>query len=303
MAYTCRKDDSLKRPTPSQLRAFNEVASLGSFSRAARALEVSQPAVTAQVRALEDSFDVRLFDRTGAGAELTPIGRRLFHRTSELRDTEREAAEILLSARNLEVGEMSIFAGSPMPSMRLIARFRDLYPGIRIRIQFGNWQQVMNAIRDRNADLGIVTEAPQGGEFERQPFVEQTIIALIPIGHPLARRDSISLTELRDEPLLFRTTQSLTQRKLNDALQAEDLHIEPLLVLETREAVYEACAQGLGIGFMYDAASTRLDRVVRVRIKELSGVHYPEDVFCLKSQRNLRAISALFSLAKTTYES
>lgn len=285
----------VKRPTSSQLRAFNEVAVAESFSKAAKALGVSQPAVTAQVRALEDAYDVRLFERTGSGAHLTQIGRRLFRRTSVLRDTEREAADILRSAQALEEGQLSIASGGPGPAMKLVAKYRKLYPGVSIQIEFGDWQDVVDAVRDRKADIGILTEAPRGEVFDCFPFVYQRIVALVPAAHPLATQKELSLAQLEHEPVLFRTDNSLTQRTVGQKLKSMGLKLRPFMVLQARGAVYEACAQGLGIGFMFDAASTRVDSVVRVPIKELDE-KYSEDVFCLSAQRNLRTTQAFFEM-------
>lgn len=285
----------MKRLSSSQIRVFNEVASQGSFSDAARALGVSQPAITAHIRTVEKAYDVRLFERSGTGARLTQIGRRLFQRTASMRDTEREAAEILERAHMLEVGELSIACGAPGPAMQLVSRFQKSYPGVRLQLLFGNWQEVVNAVRDRKADLGLLTDAPEADDIVRQAFASQKIVALVPHGHPLAQRQKLSLNELENEPVLFRTGNSQTQRAVNAVLEQSGLEIKPLLVLEAREAIYEACAQGVGIGFMFDGASTRRDGVVRIPVSQLPETH-SEDAFCLASKRNLRAIDAFFSM-------
>ena len=281
----------MTRPTPTQLRAFNEVASTGSFSRAARSLGISQPAITAQIKSLEEAFEVRLFERTSTGAELTPLGDRLFQRTAELRDTERDAAGILLSSRAMEVGELSIAAGAPGPAMRHVAHFRRRYPGVRIDISFGNWQDVVTAVRDRQVDLGILTEAPSGSTILRRPLLMQSLVALVPATHPLARCRVLKLADLQNQPLLFRSGRSQTQRELNAALRAHGLTLEPLFWLESREAVYEAAAQGLGIGFMFDAATRRSDDVVRVPIHEIPG-EFPEYAFCLATRASTDVVRA-----------
>ncbi|WP_128253715.1 LysR family transcriptional regulator [Falsirhodobacter deserti] len=286
----------MKRPTASQIRAFNEVAATGSFSRAAKALAVSQPAVTAQIRAMEEAHDVRLFDRVGTGANLTAIGERLYRHTRQMRDTEKEAAVILHSARTLMIGELTIAAGAPGPAMSLVAAYRDLYPGIRLEIIFGNWQQVVTAVRERKCDLGILTEAPHAEDIFRETLFDQALVALVPEGHPLAGRQEVALADLMDEPLLFRSGQSQTQKQLNRVLHQVGLKPQPLLWLESREAIYEACAQGIGIGFMFDAASTRADRVRRVKIAEIREF-FPEHAFCLKSKRTLRPVEAFMNLA------
>lgn len=248
------------------------------------------------MRGLEAAYDVALFVRANGGAELTPLGRRLYERTAALRDTEREAAEILHAAKSLETGELSVIAGAPGPAMRLLSDYRKSYPGIRVRIEFGNWRQVVARIRDRSAEVGILTEAPQTDEFLTEPVVSQRIVALVPIEDPLARRAEISLRDLSDRTVLFRTNDSLTQRTVNDRLSRLGLTLQPLMTLEAREAIYEACAQGLGVGFMFDAASTRADGVARVRIAELSE-SYPEHVFCLSAVSRLRTVRAFFDLA------
>lgn len=281
----------MKRPTAAQLRAFNEVATTGSFSRAARSLGLSQPAITAQIKALEDGFAVRLFDRTASGSELTALGHRLFQRTAEQRDVERDAAEILLTVRNLDVGELSIAAGAPGPAMQQVARFRQRYPGIKIDMSFGNWQDVVTAVRERRADLGILTAAPSGSEIFRAPVLYQSLVALVPRAHPYATRASLRLADLAGQALLFRSGRSQTQRELNLALRAQGLSLTPLFWLESREAVFEAAEQGLGIGFMFDAASGRSGGVVRVPIADIDQT-FPEHVFCLHAKITSPTVSA-----------
>lgn len=118
---------------------------------------------------------------------------------------------------------------------------------------------------------------------------------LKPLGRRLYERTA-ALRDLSDRTVLFRTNDSLTQRTVNDRLSRLGLSLQPLMTLEAREAIYEACAQGLGVGFMFDAASTRADCVARVRIAELSE-SYPEHVFCLSAVSRLRTMRAFFDLA------
>ena len=286
----------MKRPTSSQIRAFNEVAATGSFSAAARALGLSQPAITSQIKALEEGFSVRLFERTASGSELTTLGHRLFQRTAAQREVERDATEILLTARALEVGELSIAAGAPGPAMEQVARFRQRYPGIKIDISFGNWQEVVTAIRERRADLGILTAAPSGSEMFRTPLLYQSLVALVPQAHPFATRASLRLADLSGQALLFRSGRSQTQRELNAALKARGLSLTPLFWLESREAVFEAAAQGVGIGFMFNAASLREGGIVRVPILDIPET-FPEHLFCLRTKMDTPTVSAFLETA------
>lgn len=292
-------EDSLKqmprRPSALQLRAFNEVIVQGSFSAAARALGVSQPAITAQVRALEEQFETRLFERMSTGVLPTPVGRRLFAETEALRDTETAAADVLMNARQLRFGELAIVSGAPGPVMPLVSKYQDQFPGVRVTVEFGNWETVVGKVRDRSADLGLLTSAPQNQTIHQLPFLAQSLVALVPKAHPLSKRTEISLVELTRERVLFRTKGSLTQRSVDHQLRKLGISVAPALVLEAREAIYEACASGVGIGFMFDAASTRTDGVTRVRIKEFQSPFF-EDAFCLKTRKHQRVVAAMFEL-------
>lgn len=283
------------RPTYHQLRAFNAVAEHGSFSRAAAALGVSQPAVTAQVRALEDGFGVTLFERTGAGARPTAIGQRLHLVSRQLAEVEDAASDVLTALSQLRTGTLRIAAGAPHPGMSVIARFARAYPGVSIVTRFGNWDQVVAALLDGTADVGLLTSAPRDRRFVTRSFTDQRIVALLPASHPLAGARTVELRRLAGEPLIFRTTQSLTQKTVDARLAALGLAPEPVLRLEAREAVYEAVAEGLGIGFMFEMASTRGDRVVRLPVAEI-GETFSEDVFCLQAARRTRIVAALFDL-------
>ena len=281
------------RPTYHQLRAFNAVADCGSFSRAAAQLGVSQPAVTAQVRALEERFGITLFERTGSGTRPTPVGRRLHLATRKLAEVEDAAVDVLTAVHQLRSGTLRIVAGAPHPGMLVISRFARAYPGISISTSFGNWDQVVAALLDGTAEVGLLTGAPRDPRFAAQAFTEQRIVALLPKGHPLAEEESVSLRVLATGPLIFRSSQSLTQKTVDAHLASLGLAPEPMLRLEAREAIYEAVAEGLGVGFMFDKASTRFDGVVRRPIVEIPDI-FTEDVFCLRQNRRTRIISALF---------
>jgi len=284
--------------TYSQLRAFNAVAREGSISRAARRLGVSQPAITAHIRALEKGFGVLLFERTGSGVRMTPLARTLLEQTENIGAVEEIAAEILSASRALHTGELRIAAGAPNPAMSLIAEYRRRYPGVRVTATFGNWAQVCEALFERRCDAAILTGAPKDERLSVAPLVDQTIVALVPKGHRLASAGgAVSLRELARERVIFRTTQSLTQKSVEACLREHDVSIDPVLVLEAREAVLEAVAQGLGIGFMFDLAVTRVDGVLHLSIRELTDT-FSEDVFCLRTNRRRRVVAALFELAE-----
>lgn len=282
-----------------QLRAFNAVAKEGSFSAAARRLGLSQPAVTAQVKAMEQSYGVLLFERTGDGARMTALAKSLFQETRELNVIEEVAADILSASSALKTGELTIMCGAPNPAMALISEFRRRYPGVRVTANFGNWHRVTTALYEQQCDAIILTGVPEEDGLTRASYMEQRAIALLPSEHPLAKRGlPVSLHELVNEPLIFRNDHSLTQSAVNMAIRKSSINLNPALSLGEREAVYEAVHQGLGIGFMFELAVSRTDsRVTRLPITELDEV-YVEHVACLTRNMRRREVRALMALVE-----
>ena len=288
--------DRPRSPSHAQLRSFNAVVREGGFRKAAEALGVSQPAVTSQIRTLEAAFGVRLFERGHEGTRVTRLGEELYAETAELDAIGDVAQDILMASAELRTGTITVAAGAPNPAMSVIAAFCLDYPGVQLTTYFGNWEGVVEQVSNRHADLGILTAAPESDRFLRAPIFWQRVIALVPSGHELAGRRSLSLHALRRERLIFRTRQSKTQTLIDARLTALALRLRPAMVLEGREAVYEAVAQGLGIGFMLEKATSRIDGVVRMKIDELPD-QVPEHVFTLRGQEKRRTVSRFLAVA------
>lgn len=284
------------RPSYHQMRAFNAVMKEGNFSRAAKALGVTQPAITAQVRSLEDAFGVTLFERSGAVARPTRLAVRLFRETDQINDIEQVAADLLGASFTLQTGELSIVSGAPNLAMAAVAEYRRRHPGVRIVTAFGNWHDVTTTIYERRADVAILTSGPGGERLVQRRYAKQKIVALIQKSASAVRLEAISLAELTTRPLIFRTPESLTQMTLTKGFADAGLAVpEPAMIVESREAVLEAVKAGLGVGFAFSEASSLLEGLRQLPIRELPD-DYWEDVFCLKTQYRRQVVRALFDV-------
>ncbi|MEQ9153361.1 MAG: LysR family transcriptional regulator [Parvibaculum sp.] len=287
----------MARPNLSQLRVFNAVARHASFSAAAAELGISQPAVSAQIRSLEREHGAQLCERSRKGVTLTELGRELFRATQRLDDLLDESAQILGQSAALARGSLTVTAGAPNPAMALIARFRAAHPAVNLTVRFGDWNEVVQNVADRTADVGILTEAPGSEPFMRVPCAPLRLVALVPAGHPIAERAEISLSALSRERLILRTGTSITQRSLEGVARQAGIELTPALVLGSREAVFEAVAAGIGIGFAFDQASSRRDGLARVAIAE-AAEPFEEYVFFAQSLAYRADIVELCRLAK-----
>jgi len=270
--------------TASRVRAVNAVFEAGTFAAAARRLGVSQPAVAQSVRDLEAEFDVTLFDRHGHSLVATSLCRELYAATHRIQAMEVDALAILQQRDELTGGELRVGLGNSMPGMALIASFRALYPKTKISIEIGSWAAIIAAVVDQRVDVAVLPEVPDDRRFRREVCVNQRVVAICHPGHSLNRPGQVSITELAKLPLVCRTGGSSSQRAVDKAFRAAGLRPEPAIVVNTREGMLEAVANQLGVGFMWEHASSRVDRITKVAVSELD-VELPEYIFSLSGKK------------------
>ncbi len=285
-----------------QLRAFHAVACEGSFSKAAERLRLTQPALSVQVRALEQMYGVQLFDRTGSVVRLTPLGRSLFALTHKFHDIESEAQELLAASQRLETGQLRLAAGGPYVVIGLIAEFARRYPKIEIVVSFGNTDQVWRELLERQADVVVLTGAPEDDRTFAIPVAHQRIVVIMPRDHHLAKHGRIALRTLEGEEVILREDHSYTQQIVNQVLTRAAVRVRPVLRLGSREAVHEAVAEGLGIGFVLDRETGQDSRLTSAPLSDSTVVGLDSAV-CLKSQANRRVVRAFLDVARDVRES
>ncbi len=278
-----------------QLRAFHAVATEGSFTKAARALRVSQPAVTIQVKALEETYGVALLHRRGHRVSLTEIGRELLDITRRVFGHEQEADELLAAARELRNGQLAVGADGPYFVMELLAEFIGRYPGVRVAVTMGNSQSVLADLADYRCDVAVLAEVGDDRKFHAIPYSRQPVVVFVPREHEWAGRAAIRFAELEGRPMVLREVGSTTRRILEEALA--EAGVKPRVVMEigSREALREAVAAGLGVGVVSRAELGRDDRLWAIEVADVRLESW-EYVVCLKERRNLRTVQAFLSL-------
>ncbi len=145
-----------------QLRSFFAVAQEMSFTKAARVLNIGQPTLTVQVRALEKTYDVELFHRTPRGLELTDIGVSLYRVTRQIFGLEEEAVEVLRAARHELSGKLRIGTVGPCFVMKLLSAFNNRYPLVQVTITSDNSDAVVQRVLDVELDVAVVGSGPEG---------------------------------------------------------------------------------------------------------------------------------------------
>jgi len=279
-----------------QLKAFNAVARAGGFTRAAHRLAVSQPAITAQIRRLETDHDVVLFERTTTGVQLTAIGRRLFRITQHLDDMEEAAAILLGGGDDMVPPVLRISTASPQVFMPAIAAFRRAYPDVDVNLSVGSTGEAIRLLLDREVDLALTPVLRDDDRLDSMEFLAQRLVLLVDAEHPFARWESVTLAQAVGEPLISRIGMSTTQKVADQALAMHGLRPRPVLRLETREAVHEAVANGIGISLVLERDVPPDNRLKVVPLVDVdSGTS--ECVVWLHSRRALGQIRDFIAVA------
>lgn len=254
----------------SRVRALNAVFEEGGYSAAARRLGISQPAVTQHIREIQAEFGVVLFERANGQVVPTRICRELYRITSEIRRREDDAVLLLQQERAVHHGDLRIGLGNAMPGMRFIGAFRKRYPGIAVHVETGSFDRIVTAVDEKRVDVAILPQVPDDPRFRRVVCARQDVVAMVHPDHHLATAERIPIRALAGEPLIFRALDSSTQRAVDAAFAAAGTSPRPVMVLDSRDGVLEAVANGLGIGFMWRHATSREDRLRRVAVEGLS---------------------------------
>jgi LysR family transcriptional regulator, low CO2-responsive transcriptional regulator len=278
-----------------QLRAFHAVASEGSFTRAAAALHVTQPTISAEVKELEESYGVKLFERAGRGVEITELGRALFDITRRQFGLEAEAEQLLASARGLLRGQLRLGADAPYHIIPLLRGFARRYPGIKLSLAFGNSHEVLQALLERRSDVAVLADLRPEDRFHAVPFRRDRLVLFVERGHPWAGRRSVRLKELEGQRVVLREVGSITRALFEAAIAAAEIALGDTLEIGSREAVREAVAAGLGIGVVFESEFGHDERLRRVAIRD-ARIESTEYAACLKERLSVRVVRAFFDL-------
>jgi DNA-binding transcriptional LysR family regulator len=255
--------------TPDQLITFAAVAEHRNISRAAVALHLSQPAVSGQLRQLQDEFGEPLYQRDGRGVRLTPAGEQLASYATRLRDTWRQAHAYRDALRGMEQGTLRIGASTTPASYLLpylIADFHRRYPDVTLHTADGNTTEIVGALD--SVDIAMI-EGPVGVDLPPDTAVhawrEDEIVAIMPRSHPLAQLDDggpADLAAFGEHPLVLREAGSGVRQIVERAFARAGVPMRVALEIAGVEGVKEAVRAGMGIGFVSAMSMRHEDRAL-----------------------------------------
>ena len=261
-----------------QLEIFVKVAELGSFSRAAEALFLTQPTVSEHIRTLEDELGVRLLDRLGRGAAVTKGGALLLSYAKRILALSRETRQAMESFQGRMSGDLLVGA-STIPGEyilpALIGRFKEKFPDIAITLLIGDSQAVTDWVMEGRAEIGVVGARSTHRSIEYRELFPDDIVLIVGAAHPWQGRKQVTIEELRGEPLLLRERGSGTRAAFESALEAAGVDLAGFRVvgeMGSTQAIKQAVKASVGVSLVSRRAveeECRAGTVWCPRVKDL----------------------------------
>jgi DNA-binding transcriptional LysR family regulator len=258
-----------------RLKVFRTVAEQLSFRKAAEQLFLTQPAVTLQIKALEDDLGVRLFDRAGGRVSLTKQGILLLRYAQKISAIASEAEQELAAGEGQLSGELALGVSTTIAQYvlpRLIVAFLTEHPCVQFALHSGNTDEIVQLLLDDKVSIGLIEGPSRHREVHTEPFMEDELVLITP---PNSESNNLSRDQLLTSTLLMREHGSGSRRVVETSLEKANFKLKSfkkVMDLDSTEAIKSAVEAGLGIGFVSRWAISKELELGALKIAEVKGL-------------------------------
>ena len=261
-----------------QLNIFCKVIELKSFSKAGKAIRLSQPTISSHIKDLEDHFDCRLIDRLSKEAVPTKAGELLYDYAKRMLAL-RDETETALAEYNGKIRGRLVIGGSTIPGTylmpQLVADFKKKYPDVIVSLVIGDTDHIIESILNGNLELGIVGAKAETKKITQKKLIEDEMRLIVPVGHRWAGEKRVSLKRLVSEPFILRERGSGTLRSLDQSLSGCGHSIEDLNVvaeLGSTQAICQGIKTGAGVSVISTLAAAEDLQMGKLNALEVDGL-------------------------------
>ena len=235
-----------------QLNIFQAVARHLSFTRASKELHLTQPAVSMQIKQLEDEVGLPLFEQVGKKVFLTDAGKEMQRYAASIQATLVEAGQVFDEMRGLDRGHLQISVASTANYFvpQLLASFCQRYPNVRVSLDVTNRHRLLDALTANETDLVIMGKPPSNMELVAESFMDNPLVAIASPGHPLAGVRDIPLSRLQEETFLVREKGSGTRSATERFFVEHGVALSSTMEMSSSEAIKQGVEAGLGCGLL-----------------------------------------------------
>ncbi len=291
-----------------QLKVFESVARHLSYSRAAEDLHLTQPAVSMQIKQLEENVSLPLFEQMGKRISLTEAGHELYRYSCAISQQLTNMEVALDELKGMERGKLniSVVTTANYFAPHLLAKFCQRYSGVTVSLNVSNRETVLKQLADNVIDLAIMGLPPENQDIASESFMENPLVVIAPPEHPLCQSKRIPVKRLAKEIFLVREPGSGTRSAMERFFAKHKIEINKGMETDTNEAIKQAVQAGMGLGIMSQHTAeleletgrlkvlavqgfpiTRYWHVVNRKNKRLSGVAQTFREFLLKEASGL----------------
>lgn len=288
-----------------QLEAFLRVAEHRSFSRAAEALGLTQPSVTARIQALERDLGESLFERNGRGVSLTEVGASFLPHVQRVLKALQDGVDAVQSLRRLELGTLRLGAAPTVSTYvlpELLKEFRSRYPGLEVSVRTEHSEQIVQMVLADEVQVGL-ERAITHPEVVAIPLYKDEVVLVASPRHAFAGRDGVSIEEVGRRLIMF-NRESGYYRLVDNALRQAGVLVAPMMELDNMEATKKMVEEGLGIAILPKVAVEREVARGELRQIRMEGMTMPRRQIALIYRRGRplsRAAQAFVRLLEERY--
>ena len=235
-----------------QLKVFEAVARHLSFTQAAQELHLTQPAVSMQIKQLEEETGLPLFEQLGKKVFLTQAGEEMYHYSRSIAHELSEAEEVLEQLKGVRRGHLVLAVASTANyfATRILAAFAKQFPDVTFSLDVTNRAALLQQLERNESDLVIMGVPPTDTHLIMEPFMENPLVVIAPPNHPLVSVKQVELEDLKDEPFLFREKGSGTRIAMERFFQEHGVKLKTGMEMASNEAIKQAVQAGLGLGIV-----------------------------------------------------
>lgn len=242
----------MRHRTLRQLEVFEAIARLGSFTRAAEELFLTQPTVSMQIKKLTDAVGLPLFEQIGKKIYLTDAGRELQQTCGGIFEHFSRFEMAIADMKGLKKGtiRIAVVTTAKYFAPRLLGPFCQMYSGVDVALKVSNRERMLERLANNQDDLYILGQPPSDADVVSEPFLENLLVVLAPVNHPLAGKKKISMGRLAEEPFLVREPGSGTRAAVEKLFASKGVSPNVRMELGSNEAIKQAIVGGLGVSVL-----------------------------------------------------
>jgi len=286
----------------SHLNVFYEVAKFKSFTLAAQKLFITQPAVTFKILSLENYLGIKLFDRIGKKTELTQGGKILLRYTEQIFNVaelaEKEIEGLLHAGSGiLEIGAPEAFSRIFIP--QIVEKFNDKYPKVKICIDSGPSQKIVDNIINLKNDVAIVSRIPYPKEIKIIPFFKEEVLLIAPKNHKISKFKKVSIEDLDGEPVIMRDWGSGTHKLMLQEFTKKNIYPIVRMEVEDIDTLINLVYRGIGVSFMVKYAIKKTIKLGKIKfISFYRKIYLNFDIISHKDRKEVSLVKEFLGILR-----